>query len=71
MATAAPSQSLLLSRKEVANLLSCCERHVFNLARRGELRELKLGTAPRYERAEVEALIRRLRGDDGTAASRK
>ncbi len=67
MAALAPP--LLLTRKDVARTLSVCERTIFNLVRRGELREIKLGSAPRYAPADVEALITRLRGDGPAPAA--
>ncbi len=70
MATQAVPAPLLLTRKQVAALLSCSERHIFNLVHSGRLRELKLGSAPRYRRSDVEQFIANL-GGDGPAPTSK
>lgn len=57
----APAASLLISQRETAVALRVCERTVFDLAARGELRRVRLPGCNRvlFDRADVLALIER------------
>lgn len=61
---APPTASLLVPQREAAALLCVCERTVFDLAARGELRRVRLPGCSRvlYDRADVLALIERAKG---------
>lgn len=44
----------LLTRKQAAEFLSCSEKHIFNLTKRGVLKPRYYGTAPRYPVRQLE-----------------
>jgi excisionase family DNA binding protein len=52
----------VLTKRELANLLSCTERHIDNLSRRGVLPSVRLGRTVRFRRDAVLASIRKLEG---------
>lgn len=52
----------ILTKRELANLLSCTERHIDNLSRRGVLPSVRLGRSVRFRRDAVMASIRKLEG---------
>lgn len=56
-APASPEPPVLITEKEAARLLLCCERTVWKLRSEGKLRCVKLGTAIRYTRTEIDRFI--------------
>ncbi|BBO32515.1 helix-turn-helix transcriptional regulator [Lacipirellula parvula] len=55
-----PDPTLLITRREAARLLAVTERHLQNLERDGLFKPVRLGTAVRYRRCDVEATIAKL-----------
>jgi len=53
----------ILTKKGLAEVLQCTERHVDNLSRRGVLPSVRLGRSIRFRRDAVIASIRRLEGE--------
>lgn len=53
----------LLKVGEVAALLGCSERSVYNRVYEGKLALVKIGGSTRFERAEVERFVAEQRGD--------
>lgn len=49
---------LLLTPKEAAKSLSICERTLYDLTRRGELKSVKIGRSVRYSVDELKNWIR-------------
>ncbi len=50
--------SELITEKEAARLLGCCERSVYMLRKDGKIRCVKIGTAVRYARSEVDRFVK-------------
>lgn len=50
---------LLLTAKEAAKALSICERTLYGLSKRGELRVVRIGRAVRYSIADLETWIKK------------
>lgn len=48
---------ILITEKEVARLLGCCERSVWQMRKDGKIRCVKIGTAVRYARAEIDRFV--------------
>ncbi|MCI0350196.1 MAG: helix-turn-helix domain-containing protein [Acidobacteriales bacterium] len=59
LANTAAVEPRLLSRQAAAAYLSVCERTVRNLARRGELPEVRLAGRVLYDSLDLDALIER------------
>lgn len=54
----------ILTKRDLAGVLRCTERHVDNLSRRGVLPSLRLGRSVRFRRDAVIASIRKLEGGE-------
>jgi len=52
----------LLTSRETAKTLAICEKSLFNLTRRGELRAIRIGRAVRYSVSDLQAFIDRAKG---------
>ena len=48
-------KQLLLTRPQVAEILNLCERSIFCLDKAGTLPAVRIGSAVRYRRSDVEA----------------
>ncbi|MCR9232970.1 MAG: helix-turn-helix domain-containing protein [bacterium] len=57
MKTTTQESPVLITEKEAARLLGCCERSVWQLRKDGKLRCVKIGTAVRYARTELDRFI--------------
>ncbi|WP_152098916.1 helix-turn-helix domain-containing protein [Lacipirellula parvula] len=55
-----PEPPILVTRREAARLLAVTERHLQNLDRAGVFKPVRLGTAVRYRRCDIEATIAKL-----------
>lgn len=55
------SETILLTVPEACQHLQVCRATLYKLARRGELPLVRIGAATRIRRADLEALIERLR----------
>lgn len=53
----------LLTIKEVAERLSVSEPTIYRLINRGELPTVKIGRALRFDEADIEAYIRKAKGE--------
>lgn len=51
------SPPLLLTEREAAHLLNCCEKTVYTMRKKGLLKFMNLGNTVRYPRAELEKFI--------------
>jgi excisionase family DNA binding protein len=60
-----PEPPLLVTRREAARLLAVTERHLQNLERDGLFKPVRLGTAVRYRRCDVDELLKRLADEGG------
>ncbi len=52
-----PPSPLLLTPRDAAKALAICEKSLFNLTRRGELRPVRIGRAVRYDLADLRRWI--------------
>ncbi|HAW27490.1 MAG TPA: DNA-binding protein [Planctomycetaceae bacterium] len=57
MTTIFQSPPLLLTEREAAHLLNCCEKTVYTMRQQGKLKFMKLGSGVRYPRAAIEKFI--------------
>ncbi|MCH9776581.1 MAG: helix-turn-helix domain-containing protein [Planctomycetes bacterium] len=57
MSTVTETQSILMTEKQVAQLLGCCDRTVWQMRKDGKIRCVKIGAAVRYTQAEVDRFI--------------
>ena len=48
----------LIDKKEMAKRLKCTQRHIDNLASRGDIRRIKVGQLCRFDWAEVVATLK-------------
>ncbi|MFH1300685.1 MAG: helix-turn-helix domain-containing protein [Planctomycetota bacterium] len=48
---------VLITEKETARLLGCCERSVWQLRKDGKIRCVKIGKAVRYARTEIDRFV--------------
>lgn len=48
---------VLITEKEAARLLGCCERSVWQMRKDGKIRCVKIGTAVRYARSEIDRFV--------------
>lgn len=53
---------LLLNYKQAANLLGICERKLWELANRGDIKAIRIDSAVRFNRRTVEQYIEKLEG---------
>lgn len=53
MSSVISEPSILVSEKEAARLLGCCERTVSRMRNAGQLKYVNLGKAVRYSREEI------------------
>jgi len=60
--TSVPTPKLLLTIREAAEALSVCAKTVSNLTRRGELPVVRIGSAVRYDLADLQTFIDRRKG---------
>lgn len=60
--------SLLLSMLEAARLCGVCQKHVWTLAKRGDLATVKLGRRRMIRREELERWLKSLERREGGAA---
>jgi len=49
-----PMKPVLLTRMQVAEVLNLCERSIFSLDKSGALPSIRIGSAVRYRRSDVE-----------------
>tara|TARA_R110002111_G_scaffold262504_1_gene338978 strand:+ start:168887 stop:169090 length:204 start_codon:yes stop_codon:yes gene_type:complete len=57
MTTIFQSPPLLLTEREAAHLLNCCEKTVYTMRQQGKLKFMKLGSTIRYPREALEKFI--------------
>lgn len=57
MSSVISEPSILVSEKEAAHLLGCCERTVWSMRKDGKIRCVKIGAAVRYSRLEIDRFI--------------
>ncbi|QDU50280.1 helix-turn-helix domain-containing protein [Gimesia panareensis] len=57
MTTVLQTPPLLLTEREAAHLLNCCEKTVYTMRQQGKLQFVRLGSAIRYPREELEKFI--------------
>lgn len=57
MKTSSNEPPVLITEKETARLLGCCERSVWQLRKDGKLRCVKIGKAVRYARSEIDRFV--------------
>jgi len=55
-----PEKPILITRREAARLMAVTERHLQNLEKQGVFPVVRLGTAVRYKRSDIDAVIARL-----------
>ena len=67
MSITTPTNSLLVTVPQAAQLLSCCTRSVYALSAAGKIRLLKQGRSTRIARSEIERYVAGL----GSAAAEK
>lgn len=48
---------VLITEREAARLLGCCERSVWQLRKDGKIRCVKIGKAVRYARTEIDRFV--------------
>lgn len=54
---------LLLTPRDAARALAVCEKTLWSLSKRGELRPVRIGRAVRYDVADLRRFIDRRKGD--------
>jgi excisionase family DNA binding protein len=52
-----PAKRLLLTEREAAMVLAVCPKTVRNMTKRGEISRIKIGTAVRYDPADLQGWI--------------
>ena len=57
MKTTTHEPPVLTTEKETARLLGCCERSVWQMRKDGKIRCVKIGTAVRYARSEIDRFV--------------
>ncbi|GEM_PF-1746259 len=57
MKTTTHEPPVLITEKETARLLGCCERSVWQMRKDGKIRCVKIGTAVRYARSEIDRFV--------------
>lgn len=57
MSTNSQEPPVLITGKEAARLLGCCERTLWKMREAGKIRCVKIGVAIRYTRTEIDRFI--------------
>lgn len=70
MSTTLQNPPLLLTEKEAAHLLNCCEKTVFTMRKDGKIRCVKIGAAVRYTPEEIKRFINSQMNQDGCSTNR-
>lgn len=60
---------VLITEKEVARLLGCCERTVWQMRKDGKIRCVKIGTAVRYARSEIDRFVESAMNQNSTTVN--
>ena len=69
MSTNLHEPPVLITEKEAARLLGCCERSVWQLRKDGKIRCVKIGTAVRYARSEIDRFVASQMNQDETTTN--